>query len=266
MKSAKLKSSTGGYDPFFFDRLAAIEDRHFWFCARDRVIFELANRIASRMEPGHLVLEVGCGTGNVLRALVKAFPHGKVVGLDLWFHGLCHAQKRFGGLLVQGDARSFPFRKQFDLIGAFDVIEHIPEDVETLIALRRLLTPNGELMLTVPAHQYLWSYFDEAAFHCRRYSAEELRVKLNEAGFTVEFLSQYMFTIWPLVWAFRKLSGIFKPRQPNGARALSEKEFRIVPVVNGLLKFLLGLEARWLAAGRTLPLGTSLIAVARPAK
>src|SRR5262249_4309693 len=151
----------------FFHELAQVEDRHFWFRARNRLIFEIVKKISSQLNPGYLVLEVGCGTGNVLRFLRQACPDGKVVGLELWFDGIRFAQARFPALLVQGDVRNCPFGKQFDLIGMFDVLEHVSEERETLRALQQALKPGGKLILTVPAHQYLWSYFDEAAHHCR---------------------------------------------------------------------------------------------------
>lgn len=69
----------GGYDPSFFDQLATIEDRHFWFRARNRLIFELAKKISSGLKPGYLVLELGCGTGNVLRVLQRACSEGTIV-------------------------------------------------------------------------------------------------------------------------------------------------------------------------------------------
>jgi ubiquinone/menaquinone biosynthesis C-methylase UbiE len=59
--------SRGGYDPSLFEELAQVEDRHFWFRARNRLIFEIAKKLTARLHPGYLVLEVGCGTGNVLR-------------------------------------------------------------------------------------------------------------------------------------------------------------------------------------------------------
>jgi SAM-dependent methyltransferase len=257
---------SGGYDPSFFDELAAIEDRHFWFRARNRLISELSRRICSRLKPEYLVLEVGCGTGNVLRALRKACSNGTVVGMDLWFEGLIHAQMRSNALLVQGDVRHCPFGKRFDLIGMFDVLEHVPEDVEILCALRNLLDTDGKLMLTVPAHQYLWSYFDEASRHCRRYSPEEIRRKLTAAGFEVEFLSQYMATIWPLMWVLRKVVRPSQLSHSDNARMSASREFRLVPVVNAILEFLLNQEARWLASGHSLPIGTSLAVVARRTK
>jgi SAM-dependent methyltransferase len=255
-------SSRGGYDPLFFDQLAQIESRHFWFRARNRLIFELVRRISSTLPPGYRVLEVGCGNGNVLRMLGTACPQGMVVGLELWFDGLRHAQNRSAAFLVQGDVRNCPFGKQFDVVGLFDVLEHVPEDEETLASLWQLLVPGGRLLLTVPAHQFLWSYFDEASHHCRRYSPKDLRRKLTDAGFQVEFLSQFMACIFPIVWIFRKMRGLAKQDSHSG-RSRSSDEFRLVPIVNPILTALLTLEARWLARGCHLPIGTSLVVFAR---
>jgi SAM-dependent methyltransferase len=176
----------GGYDPSFFDQLATIEDRHFWFRARNRLIFELAKKISSGLKPGYLVLELGCGTGNVLRVLQQACSEGTLVGLELWWDGLRYARRRSTAFVVQGDVRNRPFGKQFELIGMFDVLEHVQEERETLDSLLRLLMPSGRLLLTVPAHKFLWSYFDEAAHHCRRYSPKEIHNKLTAAEFEVE--------------------------------------------------------------------------------
>jgi SAM-dependent methyltransferase len=253
-------SNPGGYDPSFFDQLASIEEQHFWFRARNRLIHNLAKKISSHLKHGYRVLEVGCGTGNVLRTLRDACPDGMVVGLELWFDGLLHAQKRSAGFLVQGDVRQFPFNKQFDLIGMFDVLEHIHEERQTLASLSEILAPGGRLLLTVPAHKFLWSYFDEAAHHCRRYSSAEIRDKLTTAGFEVEFLSQFMAFIFPIVWLLRKLTGL---RKSSDAKLLASQEFRVVPVANQILTVILDLEARWVARGYALPIGTSLVVVAR---
>jgi cyclopropane fatty-acyl-phospholipid synthase-like methyltransferase len=62
----------GGYDASFFEQLALVEDQHFWFQARNHLIFKLVKRISSGLKPGYLVLEIGCGNGNALRVLQKA--------------------------------------------------------------------------------------------------------------------------------------------------------------------------------------------------
>jgi SAM-dependent methyltransferase len=253
----------GGYDPYFFDQLARIEDQHFWFRARNYLIFELARRVSSSLSACDLVLEVGCGTGNVLRVLEKACPNCTVVGLELWFEGLRLARSRSGAALVQADIRHSPFGRPFDLVGMFDVLEHLPEDRETLQLAYNSLRPGGKLLLTVPAHQSLWSYFDEAARHCRRYSAQDIREKLREAGFRVEFLSQFMTSIFPIVWIYRKMYGLRQDSDSATARAQASDELRLVPVINQLLTAVLTLEAGWVARGHRLPIGTSLVVVAR---
>jgi len=253
----------GGYDPVFFDELARVEDRHFWFRARNRLIFELARRMSSSFATCNRILEVGCGTGNVLRVLEKACPQCLVVGVELWADGLTHARSRSCAALVQADIRNLPFGKRFGLVGLFDVLEHIPDDGETLAALWKCLAPGGWLLLTVPAHQSLWSYFDEAAHHCRRYSPRDLRNKVEKANFQVEFLSPFMACIFPLVWIYRKA----RRHRPDAGRDIAAEEtrdeFRIVPLVNPILTALLTLEARWVGRGGRLPIGTSLVVVAR---
>ncbi len=251
----------GGYDPAIFDQLARIEDRHFWFRARNYLIQALVRRISSSLKPCNLVLEVGCGTGNVLRALEGACSNCTLIGLELWFEGLKYARSRSRASLVQADVRHLPFGKQFDLVGMFDVLEHINEDAETLKAVHSALRPGGKLVLTVPAHQALWSYFDEAAHHCRRYSADGIRQRLADSGLEVEFLSEFMTCIFPIVWAYRKLN---RPRNVvQSAQDRARSEFRLIPIANGILSGLLHLEAKWVGRGHSLPIGTSLVVVAR---
>jgi len=260
---SSIEPSSGGYDASLFDELARVEDRHFWFRARNALIYELAEKLCSGLKPGYLVLEVGCGTGNVLNVLRKACDGALVVGMERFFDGLPHARRRYAGPLVQGDARSLPFGKPFELVGLFDVLEHIAEERETLLSLREMLVPGGRLILTLPAHQFLWSHFDEAAHHCRRYSTAQIRQTLVETGFEVDFVSHFMACIFPLVWAIRKIGDLRRSGGPEEARKLTMKEFRVVPVINALLTSIMTLEARWVALGHRLPFGTSLVVVAR---
>src|SRR5262249_32278194 len=132
-----------------------------------------------------------------------------------------------------------------------------------LVSLWQLLAPGGTLLLTVPAHQSLWSYFDEAAHHCRRYSGDEIRRKLTAAGFEGEFQSQFMACIFPLVWFLRKISRLLPQSDFRDAKMLASDEFRLVPVINGILTALLTLEAAWVTRSHKLPIGTSLLVIAR---
>ncbi len=251
------------YDPSFFEELSAAEDRHFWFRARNRVIEVLVAQLAAGLAPGYRVLEVGCGAGGALRALERACPNGTVVGMDLFVEGLRHARRR-GSRLVQADLHAPPFCTRFELIGLFDVIEHLPDDVGVLADLGTLLAPGGALLVTVPADPRLWSYYDEVVQHRRRYAGGELARKLALAGYEVEYLSPYMSAIFPLVWLRRKVAHRRRGGAQGGEqRALAADEFRIVPGLNEILAWCLAPEVRRVARRRRLPFGTSLVAVAR---
>lgn len=265
-KNVELESERDSYDPVFFERLASVEDEHFWFRTRNHVIHALTRQVAGKLPPGCRVLEIGCGAGNVLRELGKACPHGLVVGSDLFFEGLKFARNRVAGPLVQADLHALPFDVKFDVVGLFDVIEHIPNDVEVLEHLARMIAPGGRLFLTVPASPSLWSYFDEGAHHCRRYRSLEMKEKLQSAGFEIEFLSHYMTSIFPLVWLARRLTRLASRSRSltiEQATALTLAEFKITPLVNPLLTWILSLETGFLVQRRPLSFGASLLALAR---
>lgn len=248
-----------GFDPAYFEHLSAIEERHFWFRARNTVISSLVKQITSEMQPGYRLLEVGCGTGNVLRVLQDACSKGVVVGMDLFSEGLKYARQYTSCNLVRGDIRAMPFAKKFEIICLFDVLEHIDDDKKALEDLNSLLTDDGVLLLTVPAHQSLWSYFDEVSHHCRRYELDELENKLIRTGYRVEYLTYYMSSIFPIIWIGRRLKGMFDRRS---AHDQASDELRLMPVVNGLLTSLLALEACPINRRKRLPFGTSILAIA----
>jgi SAM-dependent methyltransferase len=252
------------YDPKYFRELFKLEDEHFWFSTRNKIIGKLVSQLQTGLAPGYRVLEVGCGTGNVLRVLERTCKNGSVVGMDLFAEGLVFARQRTKCGLVQGDVQTPPFNVQFDLIGVFDVLEHLPNDMEILSNLSALLAPEGKLILTVPAHMSLWSYFDVASHHCRRYELRELRQKLAQSGYSIDYMTQYMAVIFPLMWLGRRVAAIMA-RGTNGneidADSTASNELKIVPVVNSLLKWVLSLETSLLGGRRRLPIGTSILAV-----
>jgi len=274
---ASRPAANRGYDTINFVLLFAIEDQHFWFRARNRIIATMVSQITAGLPLGYRVLEVGCGTGNVLRTLEQACPRGMVVGMDLFAEALQYARRRTSCPLVQGDARALPFNTQFDLICLFDVLEHLPDDMQVLRELHAMLATGGILLLTVPAHPSLWSYFDEASCHYRRYELVELESKLIRAGYQIEYLTQYMASIFPFVWVRRRWTALTQGRSTGNAGHMHERaslatlpscarvcgELRIIPVVNDLLALLLAQEARLVARRLPLPIGTSLLAIAR---
>jgi len=250
------------FDPAYFEPLYTIEDQHFWFRTRRAVISNMAKQITADLEPGYRVLEIGCGTGNILQVLQNVCSDGVVFGMDLFSEGLKYARKRTSCSLVKGDICALPFSKKLDLIGLFDVLEHIPDDTKVLVDLQALLADNGVLLLTAPAHPWLWSYFDDASHHCRRYELTELKNKLTSTGYRIEYITYYMSIILPFVWMERRLKGMTHKRPVDYKPS---DELCIIPVANDLLAELLSIEARLIARKYNLPIGTSLLAVASKA-
>jgi SAM-dependent methyltransferase len=245
--------------------LFAAEKRHFWFRARGIVLGRLVGQLVRDLAPGYRVLEVGCGNGHVLRILERVCVGGTVTGMDLSAQRLDFARSRTNCALRQGDLHQLPRGETFDLIGMFDVLEHVADDVGAVRTLSQVLTPNGRLVLTVPAHRSLWSYADTHAGHYRRYQVRQLEEVLTAGGLKVQYCTQFMAALFPLMWLGRRLSALWGGPQAGeqGEPELFLRELRIVPIVNGVLRRLLECEAPLIARRRRLPLGTSLLALAR---
>jgi len=252
-------NSVGGYNPEHFAQLDAVEDGHFWFQARRKVIGTLARQLTANLPPGYNALEVGCGNGSLLPTLQSACANGRVLGVDLFFQALSRARRRTTCPLIQASIDHPPFGVDFSLVGLFDVLEHMPDDTAALKSIYRVLAPGGALLLSVPAHMSLWSYFDVLSDHVRRYSPRQLRAVLESAGFQVEFQSQFLAILYPVMWLSRRLR---KSGQQANPDAMSN-ELKVNPILNSILSFMLGSEAHLLARRMRLPIGTSLIAIAR---
>lgn len=242
-----------------------VEDEHFWFVSRNRVLAAALSTIPLVTSPAPSILEVGCGTGNTLRVLQAAFPSATVVGGDAFLAGLRFARRRTGGSLVQARIEALPFHRPFDLIGIFDVLEHIHDDGAALGHLRSLLRPGGALIMTVPAGPALWSRIDGESHHRRRYDPRRLHDVLRAGGFHPEYQTYFMAGIYPIVWIARGLSRLRDRAAARGSRLDSAlaRELRIVPGLNRSLRWLLAPEASWIVRHRHVTFGTSLLAIAR---
>ena len=249
-----------GYDRASFGALVSVEDRHFWFRHRNRVLAAVVRQIVARYEPGYRVLELGCGNGNVLQHLQAVCSDGRVVGMDLFEEGLRFARHRTSSPLVCGDAHRSPFGCRFNLICALDMIEHVADDRQVLSSMAELLSTDGTLLLTVPAHMELWSYADNCG-HYRRYAQSQLRDLLTSSGFQVEYLTEFMCLLYPVLWLGRRIvTWVWKT---DRLIADSAPDLKVVPVANRLLQLLLAIEVPLIQHHVSIPFGSSLLAVAR---
>ncbi len=247
----------GGYDSRYYSRLVEIEEGNFWFRNRNALIVWALRRYF----PGaRSFLEVGCGTAFLLRVIARELPRLAVSGCDLHPEAVALAEKRIGGArLFVADARSLDLDETFDVIGAFDVLEHIEEDEDVLARLRRAVRPGGGILVTVPQHPSLFSYVDARARHLRRYSARDLTLKIERAGFRVVRVTSFLALLLPAL----VLSRARKPRA--GKDPLAVPGLRLGRGLDRLLASVLSLERAMIRMGTSFPAGGSLLAVARAA-
>jgi len=249
-----LDEDTDGYDPELSRRLVALEPRSFWFRSRNRLLTQAMRRHFPRARS---LLEIGCGTGFVLSALQEANPDLRVAGGELLVAGLEPARERMRDApLYQLDARRLPWVDEWDVVGAFDVLEHIDEDEAVLSELGRAAAHGGGLIVTVPQHPWLWSKADALAHHRRRYTRAELVRKVHAAGFEVERVTSFVSSLLPVMAAARLV-------QRGGGEADLEKELCPPRPVSAVFEWALGRELELIARGVSLPAGGSLLLVAR---
>lgn len=247
-----LEACTPSYPVGAHEELNLVEDGHFWFEGRNRLILWAIRRYfpdAARL------LEIGCGTGFVLRGLREALPSAEVSGSEIFTTGLSYASRRSPGAdLFQMDARRIPFREHFDLIGAFDVIEHIEDDEVVLSEILKALKPGGGILLTVPQHAWLWSPVDVFAGHARRYTRKDLLAKLDAAGFEILTATSFVTGLLPMMFLSRLL---------KRGQATAEPELRVGRIQNMAGSLSASLELMSIRAGVRLPVGGSLLVAAR---
>jgi SAM-dependent methyltransferase len=253
-----LAQGSEDYSIDAYDHLCRLEEGHFWFRARNRIILRMFRQhLAHRGRPR--VLEIGCGTGYVLQQLSTDTDY-ELIGAEAHIAGLRHARRRLPKVeLVQADARDLPYQASFDAIGAFDVIEHIAEDEAVLASIHRALKPGGIIIVTVPQHGWLWSSIDEQARHKRRYARRELLAKFAAAGFAPLHSTSFVTMLLPILCAAR----LSKRARARAGSELDLSELEISPVANAVCSVAMRLDELLIRAGLSLPFGGSLLAVAR---
>ena len=252
-----LATDNTGFRVEYFEELARLEADNFWFRARNDLIVWALQR---SFPDARSFLEIGCGTGFVLRGIHDADPSIELSGSEIFSAGLAFAAARVpSAQFSQMDARRIPFRGEFDVIGAFDVLEHIEEDTTVLAEVAKAVRPGGGFMATVPQHPALWSLQDEHAHHVRRYTARGLRRKVEAAGFEVVLMTSFVSLLLPMLVAAR-----LRPRggvSDEGFDAMDE--LRQPHAINVALEAVMTVERTLIRRGVSFPAGGSLLLVAR---
>lgn len=240
--------------PEAYWEMADTEGRHWWFSGRRAI---LAHLISSFDLPTNTkILEIGSGTGGNLQML-SSFGHVSALEMDATAR-LIAMKKTDGRFDIRLGAcpEDIPFASEkFDLICLFDVLEHIDQDVETLIAVKRLLAAGGRVLVTVPAHRWLWSAHDEFLHHKRRYSATEFRQKIAVSELQPLRISYFNTILFPFVALVRLKDKLLDNMSASGSG--------MPPIpINSLFTIIFSSE-RFLLEKINLPFGVSLLGVLR---
>lgn len=243
-------------EPELVQSILKVEPEHWWFRARRTIALSLVEQLTPKTEAkkGELrILDVGAGSGFMAEALTR---FGRVQGLEFDPASVARLKERKGVEVLQTKLPdpSVP-AGTYDLVTSFDVLEHIPEDQAVLSEMARLVKPGGFLLLTVPAHQWLWTSHDDVNHHIRRYGGREFREKLQATGLKMRLCSPHLTLLFPLFLLQRLLHRLFPPRHPSVTVKLPGR------IVNGLLYSLYSVERFFLRRGIPLPFGASYLAL-----
>ncbi len=244
--------------PDLYRNLADVESRHWWFRARRRIVTAvLEARLGEAEHPGgRRVLDVGAGTGFMTHALTR---FGRVDALESAPEALRWLRDDPALRVLEGEVADADLPEaHYHVITALDVLEHISDDRSALASLARACAPGGHLLVTVPAHPGLWSEWDEANGHCRRYRVADLEARVGEVGFDVVFSSPLNALLLPLFVLDRKVR---RRLRPEGADTL---QVRVPPApLNRVLEGVFALERHWLRRGWRNPVGSSHLLLGR---
>lgn len=249
-----LAQSNDGFDAESHSILYMLESKNFWFKSRNRLIQWTLKKY---FKTDGKFLEIGCGTGFVLNGLKTEYPDLDCFGSEIHISGLKLARARLTDVaLYQMDARNIPFENEYDVIGAFDVIEHIEDDQEVLLQMYKAIKPGGGIILTVPQHPFLWGPADEYAFHKRRYTRKELISKVKNAGFQIQRVTSFVTILSPFMMISRLLDRGNKSYKPDN-------ELKINFFLNKIFEIVQYIEIFFIKLGITFPFGGSLLIVAK---
>jgi SAM-dependent methyltransferase len=236
-----------------YDRMAAHDSTHWWYRARRDILADYLAR-AGHLPQNARVLEIGCGTGHNLPMLAR---FGTVDAIEIDAAARDIAGERLGKPV--GDA---PLPEltgvdgRYDLIAVLDVVEHIADDVGSLRGMAARLNPGGKILITVPAHQWMWSAHDVVNHHQRRYSKKTLDAAIRAAGLKHNGLRYFNSLLFPLAAASR-IAGRLTGKDDSDDSPPPKP-------VNTLFEAIFGLE-RHLVGRVPLTPGVSIVTLASPA-
>ena len=242
-------------EPEEYASIYHLEQSHWWYTGMREISLALLDALLPRKQ-GLTILDAGCGTGGMMLALAQ---YGSVIGIDFSPLALKYCRERRLQRMAQASVTDLPFMEDaFDLVTCFDVLYHlgVADDTRALREYCRVLRRGGHLLLRLPAFEWLRAAHDATVHTRHRYTREEVRAKVTQAGFRALRLSYANTLLFPLAVASRlaqRLQGKAKERVSDVREAS--------PLMNAALRAPLALEARLLPK-LELPVGLSIVCLA----
>lgn len=240
------------------DLTSQAEATHFWFRGFRRFVAPVLETLAAGRRDLRLV-DCGCGTGYNLSLLQ---PYGSVYGFDLTEFGSRHARSE-GHRVMRADITRIPLAaERFDVAASFDVLQCVGEDELAVREMARIVRPGGAIVLTLAAFDALRGDHAIAWNEVRRYTPSTARRLVERAGLRAELVTFMFGSVFPVIASARLLQRVLRPIR--GVRDDSDMSVPVAPV-NGVLTALVTAEAALARHGVRIPIGSSILVVARKA-
>ena len=204
----------------------------FWVNSRNRLFKSILKCYLLPSGKTNL-FEIGCGTGDFIQQISED-SNFQITGSEIYLNGLLFAKKNLPNVeFVQFDITQGVIERQFNIITAFDVIEHIDDDSIALENIYEMLKKDGFLIISVPQHMLLWSKLDEIVKHKRRYSRQDLIDKLKAINFDIDYVTSFVFVLFPLMLISRLLDKVDTTQQSEDHEF--EKRVKFPKFLNSIL-------------------------------
>lgn len=258
--SPDVASDYADYPDSGFDLTNQNSESSFWVSSRNRLFKWLVQCNLPSIGKTKF-LEIGCGIGDFIKQIYQ-IDDLEITGSEIYLKGLVYAKRNLPNVdFIQFDVTKGILGDQFCMITAFDVIEHIENDILALVNINKMLKDDGILILSVPQHMILWSNLDEIVKHKRRYSRRELTVRLEASGFQVERITSFIFMLFPLMLLSRLLDRS-RDQSESDQQGL-EKRVKFSSFVNFTCDIFMRIDEWLISLGISLPFGGTLVVVAR---
>lgn len=246
-------------DEQYYKDYYILERRHWWFQVRANILKNILDNWSE--SPGHMnILNVGAATGGNNQMLETL---GTVTSVE-YERGCCNILEQEGYTVYHASILDLPFEdEKFDLVCAFDVIEHVDDDYKAVAELYRVCNNKGLVFITVPAYMFLWSKHDEINHHYRRYTLKSLKALLADFNFEILYKSYFNTFLFLPIALFRVLS---KPFEKSGNKQNKGSDFSVTQnesFINRVFYALFNSERKLLKKGISFPFGVSVCMLAR---